>query len=236
MTWHRASSKIGIWLPLFFLATLFIGSSTFGEILFEEDFEGEALDPGKWLEPIPAVWTLREPKNPMPDGKNGAQVLDSTGGAIGVTVERGWVDYEIEVDVFPVTIASAVFFRAQDAGNGYFYNLFPSGPSIGWVDWANNDVGDFAEFVAELPGLEFEKWYHVHIVVQGDTFDLYIDGEKVTTQTDGAYKKGGVGFRTAGNESGQYDNLVVYTIGSTPACVSSRNKLTVTWGEIKMEY
>ena len=48
-----------------------------------------------------------------------------------------------------------------------------------------------------------------------------------------AFASGSIGFRHWGSEHGQYDNILVTTIGFEPTAVTPGHKLSTTWGSIR---
>jgi Flp pilus assembly pilin Flp len=112
-------------------------------------------------------------------------------------------DYTVEVENAVLTKGNGygIFFRVSDAEgrpNGYIFQYDPGywGGAFLFRKWIHGrETAPFAVVRAR----DYE-WYNtprdVKVVVQGNTFTAYIDGEEILTATDDTYTEGSAGLRT----------------------------------------
>jgi hypothetical protein len=198
-----------------------------GEILFEEDWESGEIDEDIWI-PAPG-WQIV-------DG-----ALDATGGESGFTVQNDFTDFEFSIDAMIVAEYIGFVMRAQDQENMFMHQVGAGDVNI----WFHLKVGG-AWTPEQVPiesglALETDVWYRVKFIVEDNqtTYLMAELGEELN-ETDhlmgrwenDTYDSGAIGFRHWGNEHGQYDNILVTTIGYTQP-VSPEGNLSTTWGEVK---
>ena len=72
------------------------------------------------------------------------------------------------------------------------------------------------------------------IEVEGDTFSLYINGEKQSDNTDATYAEGQIGA-WAWETAASFDDFMVSSdeIEDSSTPVEPQDKLATTWGRIK---
>ena len=200
-----------------------------GEVLFEDNFEGNKVDKDKW--DVPAAWAINK----------GA--LDANGGEVGITVKNDFTDFEMYCDfnmVDPLWSAEFVL-RAQDKDNCYMFQIVADNRHQFWNHlrvggaWQILDANKVADKSGVDPKLG--EWYNVKIVVEGSRLDLYYnqrgkEPKLAFTWEDDTYKKGAVGFRQGGGEHCLYDNVLVTTIGHK-AAINPHKSLPTIWGRIK---
>ena len=201
-----------------------------GKVLFEDDFNKNAIDKGKW-DPTDG-WSL--------DG--GA--LDVNGGEVGISVKKDFTDFEFYVDfnmVDPLWASNWVV-RAEDPNNCTLVQIVADNRNQFW--WFTRINGEYN--VPDHGKLDNKsgvhpilgKWYTIKIVAEDGTYDLYL-GERgkdlnlCCTWKDNTHNKGGIGFRAWTGEHSLYDNVLVTTIGHKLA-VNPEDALPVTWGKLKM--
>ncbi len=108
-----------------------------------------------------------------------------------------------------------IFFRAQNyqRPEGYIFQYDPGwrGGAFLFRKWVNgHELYPFAE--VRVPGYDWHGEDHnIQLVVKGDTFIAYVDGQEVLRASDDTYKEGGVGFRTWDNTSVCLDDLTITT-------------------------
>jgi len=108
-----------------------------------------------------------------------------------------------------------IFFRAQDYQNpeGYIFQYDPgyAGGAFMFRKWVDgHELSPFA--VERVPGYDWHGEDHnVQIVVEGDTYIAYIDGQEVLRASDDTYQQGGVGFRTWDSTKACFDDLTITT-------------------------
>jgi Flp pilus assembly pilin Flp len=95
-----------------------------------------------------------------------------------------------------------LMFRAQNTPNGLTGYVFQYDPgyspgSFIFRKWVNGAELSTPIAVAKMPGYD---WYNtprdIKVVVKGDTFTAYVDGQPVLTAQDSSYTSGGSGIRT----------------------------------------
>ena len=79
--------------------------------------------------------------------------------------------------------------------------------------------------------IEHDTWYDFKIEVAGEKFNYYFDGELMFELEGAGYTWGKIGFRMW-NSHAQFDNIQI-TGNGIPGAVSSVDKLSATWGNIK---
>ena len=213
-----------------FLSALMLVSAPvcFGQILFQEDWESGEIDENIWI-PAPG-WQII-------DG-----VLDATGGGSGFTVQGDFTDFEFSADVMIVAEYIGFVMRAQDQDNMFMHQMGAGDANIWFhlkVDgaWAPEQVPIESDLA-----LEVDVWYRVKFIVDGNqTTCLMAElGEELNeadhlmgTWENSTFAGGAIGFRHWGNEHGQYDNILVTSIGFEPSAVTPGHSLLDTWGSIK---
>ncbi len=112
-------------------------------------------------------------------------------------------DYTVKLDSAELAKGNGygVFFRVtrpDGAYNGYTFQYDPgyAGGAYIFRKWVNGrELSPFA--VNRAPGKQWHNSPHdVEVVVDGDTFTAYVDGEAVLTGVDDTYAEGGVGLRS----------------------------------------
>jgi alpha-L-rhamnosidase len=125
-------------------------------------------------------------------------------------------DMTLELEFTVLNNAAGVFFRADDAGNGYMWQLSTtSGEPIlrphvrvngGYTLLGEVPLGDVVEGGLDEP-------HTLTIVAEGDQLTTLIDGIEVDVRSDDRHASGTVGFRTSGQERGRFDNVTVTMAG-----------------------
>ncbi len=171
--------------------------------------------------------------------KGGVYHVDRGGQAEHSLVgEEDWDDYTIEAKVrLDDHNWAGIVFRAQSEMEYYVYYFnVPSNISELWrhKDGAWNARDNISQPPA-VGGVKITngEWLDVKIVVEGDTFELYLNGEFQSEDTDGVYKTGQVGVWAWETEA-SFDDFTVYgdNIEDTLA-VEANNKLATTWARLK---
>ena len=155
--------------------------------------------------------------------------------------EEDWDDYTIEAKVrLDEGNWAGIAFRAQSEMEYYVYYFnVPSNISELWrhKDGAWNARDNISQPPA-VGGVKIanDEWLDVKIVVDGNTFELYLNGEFQSEDKDDAYKTGQVGVWAWETEA-SFDDFTVYgdNIEDTLA-VEPNNKLATTWGRLKRVY
>ena len=216
---------------ILFLLGLISANAPFcvGEVLFEDDFEKNAIDKGKWVPT--GTWSV----------DNGELVVN--GGEVGITLKDNFTDFEFYVDFHMINPlwASNWVVRGEDPNNCTLVQIVADGRNQFW--WFTRVGGNYIvkdeDKLDNESGVHAElgKWYTIKIVAEGERYDLYL-GERdkalvlACTWKDDTHDKGGIGFRAGGGEHSLYDNVLVTTVGHSFA-VTPEDALPVTWGKLK---
>lgn len=108
-----------------------------------------------------------------------------------------------------------VYFRTQDykKPNGYIFQYDPGwgGGAFLFRKWVNgHELSPFA--VQRAPGFDWHGEDHnIQLVVEGDTFKAYVDGQEMLSASDSTYSEGGVGFRVWDRTKVCFDDLSITT-------------------------
>ena len=167
---------------------------------FSDDFDGDLDD---WVK-VRGSWEIKDGK--LCGGPGSGQIFsdvpqnDYVVNLKGANLSQGW--------------GYGVFFRASD-----FYNLdgynFQYDPGWGGGAFLTRKFVNGRELSpishSRSPGYD---WYNnphdVQIIVQGNTFTTYVDGQQVTQATDSSFSgNGGIGFKTWDNTKVCFDSVSV---------------------------
>jgi len=115
-------------------------------------------------------------------------------------------DYYIETD----NNDGGVFFRVQDASNGYLISLDPGGAWQGYRRTAASWTG-MTKYNYSTSTLVNNAWHHFKILMDGSTFTLYEDSSNLGYFTDSSYSSGYIGLRGIKASTGEscIDNILV---------------------------
>ena len=128
-------------------------------------------------------------------------------------------DYNVKVDSANLTRGNGygIFFRTTKPDkkyNGYTFQYDPGyrGGAFIFRKWVNGrELRPFA--VTSARGYDWHNTPHdVEVVVKGDTFTAYIDGQPVLTGTDSTYTEGGVGLRSWNGSNVCFDRFAIGTV------------------------
>ena len=230
--------KSSIFTLLSFALISICAAVCFGEVLFEDDFEKNAIDEDKWV--LEVGWKIVQGQ-----GIKG-NALNVNKGAPGLAVKNDFTDFEFSCDFHPVgpaLYAPAFCLRAQDPENLYMPEVVADERDAIW--WHIRDKGKWIiPEEAQLPNESGVKckngeWYSIKIVAQGKHFELHLaeSGKELklsSTWEDGTFSKGAIGFY-GGSQECLYDNVLVTTIGGEAVKDLHKNLPTV-WGGIRNGY
>ena len=174
--------------------------------------------------------------------KGGVYHVDRGGRAEHSLVgEEKWDDYTIEAKVrLDEHNWAGIVFRAQSEMEYYVYYLnVPSNIVELWQH--NKGAWDTRENIAKTPaagGIKIKngEWIDMKVVVDGEEFELYVNGKLQGEHEDDTYKTGQVGVWAWETEA-SFDDFTVSgdNIKDTLA-VEPNNKLATTWGRLKRVY
>lgn len=177
-----------------------------GQFIFNDDFGGGLdnwrLDRGKnWREEDGQLCA-------GPGGEHRAFANNSSGG-----------DYTVSVNA---NLSSGpgygVFVRASGARlNGYTfqYEASAGGGQFTIRKWVNGYQVSPPIATSKPPkGFQWrDTTRQIDVTANGNTFEAYVDGQKVVTGTDSTYSTGGAGLRTWSGSQACFDNFQVSPLG-----------------------
>ena len=235
---------------IFLMMVLCIGNVT-ADVLFDDDFEGGAIDDAKWA--AQGTWLVVD----NADGHDvlGGKVLDVWGGDVGLSVDDFPEEFDYYADFKTMDAGLTGFvFHGTDGNNIYMHQVSTagSGHTPQHIRWHRRINGAWAaEPGAFEDGVDREQdvWYRIKFEVRKHEFKAYIGpvgggiGELTLvsewTDSESAHSEGKIGFRMSGGdragEHAQYDNIVVVTPDFDPTPVEPRGKLAITWGNLKIQ-
>jgi hypothetical protein len=232
-----------IFYILTILLSLVFASISIADVLLKDDFENEAKYKENWIPT--AGWSLKEAEI----NKKATTVLDVNGGEIGLSVKNDFGDFEMEADFQVVTGYLGFIIRAKDTNNLYMLQMTTAESAVtpNNLRW-HTKVASTWTALPEPYLFELNKgiWYHIRIEAIGDKIKVYVakaeEGRsklkliaKEWTPPSGGFKAGSIGFRDAGGENGQVDNVIVATPGGIDKffAVQPAAMLPVAWGMLK---
>ncbi len=152
--------------------------------------------------------------------------------------EEDWDDYTIEAKVrLDDHNWAGIVFRAQSEMEYYVYYL--NVPNNKTELWRHKDgAWNARDNIAQIPAVEKvqiknDEWIDMKVVVEGNAFQIYLNGKLQGEHEDAAYKTGQVGVWAWETEA-SFDDFTVYgdNIEHTLA-VEPNNKLATTWARLK---
>lgn len=125
--------------------------------------------------------------------------------------------YVLEVQVKPVSASSGafgIFFRTQSGANhqgGFSFMIQPSGY---WKGYSIDDATGQATslFGQQGTALNSTGFTTIDIVIQGNTFQLYFNGELQGGISSSSYPHGNLGLAVAGGSDVLFKNLAIYSL------------------------
>ena len=126
-------------------------------------------------------------------------------------------DYVLEVQVKPVSASSGafgIFFRTQSGANhqgGFSFMIQPSGY---WNGYSIDDTTGQATSLFGLQGkaLNSTGFTTIDIVIQGNTFQIYFNGELQGGISSSSYPHGNLGLAVDGGSDVWFKNLAIYSL------------------------
>ena len=175
-------------------------------VLFSDDFNDNVAD--GWTEHL-GTWSVIDGEYSVSVGivENGISTVDS------LTLS----DYVIEANLRftdSVGFRAGIVFRYTD--NAHYYAFEPSNEydDIGLIKYTPENSG-YGTVITSTGNwaypIERDTDYLLKVIVQGDTFTCFINGEEVISGSDGSYTTGKVGLR-ARRADVFFDDFTVYGI------------------------
>ncbi|MCY3739501.1 MAG: DUF1080 domain-containing protein [Candidatus Poribacteria bacterium] len=239
-------------VAILFLFTSSVWAGTFVETFGDGDLEG-------WKELVqlnkaPGSWEIV--------GDELHAISRETFIRLLTTGDNTWEDYTVEFDIKPLKKhgISSISIAARVKGTWVVYCSVEDlvviiddkppvhQPRIVCVVGNLHGVSFASLHDARHPLLKLNKWSHLKLSVQGDSFTFWINGEQVMEPTKlqifrevAVFKDfpdfltGGVGFGLS-NYTARFDNITITgdTIPNSGGfTVTSQDKLATTWGNLK---
>ncbi len=229
-----------------------LAGTAFADILFQDDFESGNIDKAKW--DAQASWLVEN--NDDKHDALGKKVLDVWGGGVGLTVDEFPEEFDYYADFKTMDGGLTGFvFHGADGNNIYMHQVSTAGSGhtpqhIRWHRRIGGAWGVEPEPFGDKENRDQNVWYRVKFEVRKNyKFKVYLgdvgveneDLGLVSEWTDGqkSFETGKIGFRMSGGnragEHAQYDNVVVATPEFDIFPVEPRDKLAVTWGQLKRQ-
>ena len=237
-----------------FLILVLCVSTGSAEILFYDDFERQEIDLTNW---IPRVsWSTKD--NDTRHDVLGRKVLDIWGGGAGLNLTNFPEEFNYYADFNAKNGGSLGFvFHAKNDKYFYMHEISTTGSKhapqhIGWhTNRENNWSVEITPF-ADNRKRRQNVWYRVKFEVRKNyKFKAYLGkvGAKWNSlvfvgewsDNEKRFEKGKIGFYTRGGNRGaaahhaQFDNIFVTTPEFNIFLVELKDKLAVTWGDLKMQ-
>jgi len=185
-----------------------------------EDFDSGNVD--SWNE-VAGEWNVEEGGYAETAGSDYAKTMFG---------DEAWTDYTVEVDVTLVenvsTNAVGMLLRADENGeNGYRFWIRVDSSNAQFSTWENS-----AYVHLEQPELTVEigETYHLKVVMEGNSFQCFVNDEMIIDLENDFRDSGRVGF-ICYRAYPRYDNLKVSS--SVITAVRPGGKLTTLWGAVK---
>ena len=227
-----------------------LAGTALADILFQDDFESGDIDKARWAPQ--ASWIVEN--NDDKHDALGKKVLDVWGGGVGLTVDDFPEEFDYYADFKTMGGGLTGFvFHGSDGNNIYMHQVSTAGSGhtpqhIRWHRRIGGAWGVEPDPFADKENRDQDVWYRVKFEVRKNyKFKVYLgdvgveneDLVLVSEWTDGqkSFESGKIGFRMSGGiragEHAQYDNVIVATPAFDIFPVEPRDKLAVTWGQLK---
>ena len=236
------------------IALILYASTGYAEILFHDDFEGQAIDLAKWAPLVSWGITANDTRHDV----LGRRVLDVWGGNAGLNLTDFPEEFDYYADFNAKNGGALGFvFHAKNDKNFYMHEISAAGSRhspqhVRWHRWFEDDQSVEATPFADGKKRRQNVWYRVKFEVRKHyKFKVYLGkvGAKwnalvlIGEWTDSRKKSemGKIGFHTWGGNRGaaayhaQFDNIFVTTPEFNIFPVDPEGKLAITWGNLKTQ-
>ena len=163
-------------------------------------------------------------------------VSDAAGEALAIAGEVNWIDYTITCKARLTEPAGfnnvAIAFRSSEDGASEYMFMLEGGRQQ--AEWWKKIGGTYTEIKVDPLNIDTEDWFNVRVVVEGETFQGYYEGEFISEIEDADLAAGAVGVRVYGCTS-HVDDFDVNGPGIPLTSVEASGKLAVTWGSLKKQ-
>ena len=229
-------------------------STTSAEILFYDDFERQEIDLAKWAPRV--SWRIKD--NDTRHNVLGSKVLDVWGGGAGLTLTEFPEEFDCYADFNAKNGGLLGFvFHAKDDKNFYVHEISVAGSKYSpqHIRWQGRFEDGWS--IETTPFADGKKrrqnvWYRVKFEVRKNyKFKAYFGkigakwnslvfvGEWIDNRKKS--EKGKIGFYALGGNRGaaahqaQFDNIYVTTPEFNIFPVEPKDKLAITWGNLKTQ-
>jgi len=153
--------------------------------------------------------------------------------------EESWTDYTVECDITLVESSkeggskdcAGLLIRSDAKGeNGYRFWIRTDMPPQ-FSKWINNT---YEHIKQDIPvEIEIEETYHLKVIIEGDSYQGFINDEEVFDHKEDFRKNGKIGLITY-KAHPHFDNITVSGENVKGLSVQPIGKLSVCWGRIKV--
>jgi hypothetical protein len=202
---------------------------------WRDDFEDGNLDGWEDLDPC---WTVE-------DGECSGDFFNAPPNIIGLILigDTGWKDYTVKCKMKFVGIdkkapQSGAGISLRDSGMAWRRYGFLIDPNIDTAV-GSKAVKPAVTIPSKIP-LPFtvskNTWYELKIIVEGEHFEFYINGEPAGEFEDNSIPSGKVGLKVS-NAHAHFDDLIIsgddVEDGGSWKAVEPKGKLAISWGKLK---
>ncbi len=202
------------------------------QMYFEDDFSEDLEKSGKWIV-VDGEWEV----------KDEVAILQAAGGGGHRHIvvaddfwDDSWTDYTFEVRIQLIGSSCDVFFKyAQEPAPGeqnlYFWEIRTDAAHI-----IKNVNGVRTKGVegASTDGVTENQWHDIKVEVTSKTATGYINGEEKWSIDASDIPNGRIGIGGYQDRESHFDDVKVYGPKGSGAAVSSKGKLALNWGNIKV--
>ena len=167
--------------------------------------------------------------------KDAYKLSDPGGEALVIAGDSNWTDYTIAGKARLTEAGGfqniSIAFRASDDGASEYMFMLEGGRQQ--AEWWKKIAGTYTEIQSDALNIDTKDWFSFEVVVKGNTFEGYYEGELISAIEDKDLKKGKVGARIYGCTS-HIDDFDVNGPSIPPTSpVEPAGKLAATWGRLK---
>lgn len=202
------------------------------QMYFEDDFSKDLETSGKWIV-VDGQWEVEDE----------VAILQAAGGGGHRHIvpaddfwDDSWTDYSFEVRIQLIGSSCDVFFKyAQEPAPGeqnlYFWEIRNDTARI--IKNVNGVRTKGVEGTSS-DGVTENQWHDIKVEVTSKTATGYINGEEKWSIDASDIPNGRIGIGGYQDRESHFDDVKVYGPKGAGAAVSSKGKLALNWGNIKV--
>jgi hypothetical protein len=164
--------------------------------------------------PEPATWTtVAEPTAPSPPNAFGVTKTVGTNKTYNLALlpDTSWKDLDLHVALRPTSGTNnqggGVVFRAKSENDHYVARWNPVEKNFRIYALVN---GARVDITAADLDIDTKQWHVLHVIVQGDSIECFVDDEPVARATDKTFGDAGmIGLWTKGDAATLFDDLTI---------------------------